>query len=193
MVHEIQDRNYFAHSLTIWVNAPHRVIEESLKDMLTRHSYTIAADLNEADIGLSDLCYFDPPYPDPPKDVPTLALIKGEGDDLTAILKAGYQGYIDCDATLASLLKGLQVIAEGGIWAERKIIRKYMEAPKHPKLTQRECEVKMLLLKGLKNPSIAEELGISVSTVKAHVGSILKKSGVKNRVELIIKHNSEQA
>ena len=191
MVRDSQDRKYFANSLTIWVNAPHRVIEESLKEMLASHMYNVAAEPFEADIGLSDLCYFSPPYP-APENVPTLALIKGKGDDLAAILRAGYQGYIDFDATPLILFKALQVVADGGIWAERKIIRKYMEAPKDPKLTQREREVQMLLLEGLSNPSIAEKLGISVSTVKAHVTSILAKFGAKTRIELIVKHKSEQ-
>lgn len=192
MGRDAQGSKHFANSLTVWVKAPHRVIEESLKEMLAKHMYNIAADTSEANIGISDLCYFRRPYPAPPKDVPTLALIKGKGDDVTAILRAGYQGYIDFDATPLILFKALEVVADGGIWAERKIIKKVMDAPKDPKLTQREREVQMLLLEGMSNPSIAERLGISVSTVKAHVTSILAKFGAKNRVELIIRHNARR-
>lgn len=189
MVRETE-RKYFANSLTIWVSAPHRVIEESLKDMLAGHMYNIAEETTEADIGLSDLCYYRPPYPAPPKNVPTLALVKGEGDDLAAILRVGYQGYIDFDATPLILFKALQVVADGGVWADRKIVKTYLDAPKDPKLTQREREVQMLLLEGLSNPNIAEKLGISVSTVKAHITSILAKFGAKNRIELIVKHKA---
>ena len=52
-------------------------------------------------------------------------------------------------------------------------------------LTAREKEVLEYVIDGLHNKEIAQKLGISAHTVKAHVSSILNKSGVKNRVLLV--------
>lgn len=54
-------------------------------------------------------------------------------------------------------------------------------------LTERENFVLYLLCKGLKNEEIADELSISVHTVKAHLESIYEKLNVTNRVQASIK------
>ena len=51
-------------------------------------------------------------------------------------------------------------------------------------LTNRQTEVLKYLIKGYSNPQIAEELSISLSTVKAHVSAILEKFNVKTRIEV---------
>lgn len=53
-------------------------------------------------------------------------------------------------------------------------------------LTSREKEILELILKGYSNPQIAENLFISVSTVKRHVNNILKKTGAQSRYELMV-------
>jgi LuxR family maltose regulon positive regulatory protein len=52
-------------------------------------------------------------------------------------------------------------------------------------LTERELEVLRLIVAGLSNPEIAEELFIAISTVKSHVNHIYGKLGVSNRVEAV--------
>ncbi len=51
-------------------------------------------------------------------------------------------------------------------------------------LTPRERDILDLVHEGRTNPEIASELSVSLSTVKTHVGRILKKTGRKNRREL---------
>lgn len=58
-------------------------------------------------------------------------------------------------------------------------------------LTEREIEVLEKISKGLSNLQIAEELNISIHTVKAHVASVLHKLDVDNRVNASIKAISE--
>ena len=54
------------------------------------------------------------------------------------------------------------------------------------KLTEREIEVLKYLIHGFTNRQIAEHLVVTTATVKAHVSSILHKTGVKNRLELAL-------
>lgn len=54
-------------------------------------------------------------------------------------------------------------------------------------LTEREHEVLKLVIEGESNTEIAEKLHISVHTAKAHVGSILQKMGVTDRVQAAVK------
>jgi diguanylate cyclase (GGDEF)-like protein len=55
-------------------------------------------------------------------------------------------------------------------------------------LTVRERETALLLLKGLTNTEIAEQLFVSISTVKKHIASIFDKAGVRSRSEFIAKY-----
>lgn len=52
--------------------------------------------------------------------------------------------------------------------------------------TEREREVFNLITKGKSNQEIAEELFITIYTVKAHVASILRKIGGRNRLDIIL-------
>lgn len=54
------------------------------------------------------------------------------------------------------------------------------------KISKREMDVLMLVKDGLRNPEIAERLGLSTKTVENHVRSILQKLGAKNRTEAVV-------
>lgn len=56
---------------------------------------------------------------------------------------------------------------------------------KYYKMTKRESEILRLVLKGKKNQEIADELFISVGTVKSHIYSIYKKLAVDRRSQLM--------
>ena len=53
-------------------------------------------------------------------------------------------------------------------------------------LTEREKEVLELIIQGKSNPQIANELILSIHTVKAHLESIYKKLGVHNKVQAAV-------
>jgi DNA-binding CsgD family transcriptional regulator len=53
-------------------------------------------------------------------------------------------------------------------------------------LTERELEVLQHMKQGITNQEIAENLTITYHTVKAHIASILRKTGTKNRLEAVL-------
>ena len=55
-----------------------------------------------------------------------------------------------------------------------------------PKLTKKQADVLSWVQQGLSNKQIARKLGLSDSTIKLHVGAILKKYGCRNRSQLAI-------
>ena len=57
---------------------------------------------------------------------------------------------------------------------------------KYNNLTEREKEVLELIIQGKSNPQIANELILSIHTVKAHLESIYKKLGMHNKVQAAV-------
>jgi DNA-binding CsgD family transcriptional regulator len=75
-------------------------------------------------------------------------------------------------------------ITEGGAMEPK---RARIPADENYNFTPRESEIAKLLLRGLDNGQIAEELYLNTSTVKFHIGNIYEKLGVRNRVSAIAK------
>lgn len=87
----------------------------------------------------------------------------------------------------AALIK--QVVHNGGVGG-----RSSPERASLASLTEREREVAVCLAKGASNAEIAEELYMSVATVKAHISHIFSKLGTSNRVQVaIIMHDAGRA
>jgi DNA-binding CsgD family transcriptional regulator len=61
------------------------------------------------------------------------------------------------------------------------------------RLTRREQQVALLIVRGLSNKEVARELGLSHGTVKLHVHRIFQKTGVRNRYSLIIQMSAHSA
>ena len=79
---------------------------------------------------------------------------------------------------LAVSLKGINGIIIKDLFAQSK---------KQTLLTNREMDILRLLAKGLSNEYIAQELSLSVGTVKKHVSSVLAKLGADNRTQALLK------
>lgn len=112
-------------------------------------------------------------------------------DDVVSCFLAGAEGFVHKSASREDLLEAAQRVASGervrvlGRRAESPGLLASTTSEARECLTDRESEVAELVLHGFSNAEIAERLYLSLPTVKSHVKSILRKSGAKNRWELI--------
>lgn len=131
-------------------------------------------------------------------DVRILILsISQEDDDLFEALQAGASGFVQKDSSKAHFLRSLRLALDGEaalsprqttsvVAAFRRAVQSTQaaSAPQdHANLTDRERDVLRLLGQGASNEEIAEQLSISLFTVKSHVRNILQKLGAENRRE----------
>jgi DNA-binding NarL/FixJ family response regulator len=110
-------------------------------------------------------------------------------------LKAGARGFLLKDAGPALLTQAIHAAAVGDALIAPSITARLLAAfaetharPRPPQpiepLTSREEEVLILVAKGSTNSEIADELHISISTVKTHLASLIRKLDARNRVEI---------
>jgi DNA-binding NarL/FixJ family response regulator len=110
-------------------------------------------------------------------------------------LKAGASGYLLKNTGLLQLVESLKELYNGGSPMSaniaRKLVRVFREHQKDDEpvsiLSNRENEILQLLTKGLLYKEIADQLTISVSTVRQHIHHIYEKLHVQNRTEAINK------
>ena len=128
---------------------------------------------------------------------PVLVLTTFDEDEvLSASLRAGASGFQLKDAPGTELLKAVKTVAEGGSYLDLAVTARVLSAfraqprpalrPPGASLTPRELEVLRLVGKGLANGEIARELYISEVTVKAHLGHVLTKLGLRDRAAAIV-------
>ena len=112
-------------------------------------------------------------------------------------LRAGASGFLLKDAPADELIRAIRVVAEGEALLSPSITRRLIEefarrpAPSErpaalDELTAREIEVLKLVARGLSNSEIAKELYLSEATVKTHVGRILQKLDLRDRVQAVV-------
>ncbi len=171
--------------MQVWVQSKHRVFAESLVTLLIQLGAEASLERTaESELLLCDMTLLSPPYP-PPSDLPTVALIEGERADAVALLQQRYSGYLRAVDDGFILVKALEAVRRGEIWAERHILSQTLTRFMTPQLTVREREALRLIAKGLSNRAIAEQLGITEGTVKMHVSHVMNKMGMKSRTEII--------
>jgi DNA-binding NarL/FixJ family response regulator len=116
-------------------------------------------------------------------------------------LRAGASGFLLKDVHAAELLYGIRVVAAGesvlAPSATRRLIGHYASGAgtgirdgsgpgELDSLTGSQRNVLTLVATGLTNAEIAEQLGITVGTVKSHVNALLRKLGLRDRVQATI-------
>ena len=113
-------------------------------------------------------------------------------------LRAGASGFMLKDAPPEDIVDAVRIVARGEALLAPAVTRAVVEAfARQPslaprpsevltRLTPRERDVLDLLVRGLSNPEICRELGISEATAKTHVARVLQKLDVRDRVQAVI-------
>ena len=117
-------------------------------------------------------------------------------------LRAGASGFLLKNAEPGELIAAIRTVASGEASVSPRVTRRLLDlfGTKLPQaeaatagdptalgaLTERETEVFLALAEGLSNTELAERFFLSESTVKTHVGRILHKLGVRDRVQAVI-------
>jgi DNA-binding NarL/FixJ family response regulator len=117
-----------------------------------------------------------------------------EHEYIQRVIGAGAKGYLTHLAKESEIRMALEIVLDGSVWAPRKVLANLIDSARPvtakkatdevPKITAREAEVLSLLVAGRPNREIARELRIDEGTVKAHVGRLMRKMGVENRIAL---------
>ncbi|MFI9723739.1 response regulator [Streptomyces sp. NPDC052396] len=135
---------------------------------------------------------------DPPK---VLILTTFDLDEYAfSALKAGASGFMLKDVPPAELLGAIRAVHSGDAVVAPSTTRRLLDrftpmlpssgreqaSPQLSRLTDREREVMLLVAQGLSNGEIAARLVLSEATVKTHVGRILTKLGLRDRVQVVV-------
>ena len=117
-------------------------------------------------------------------------------------LRAGASGFLLKDVRPAELVAAIRTVAAGDAVVSPRVTRRLLEEyaqvlplspasgnrryPQLSALTEREREVLVAVAQGLSNAEIAATLYVSEATVKSHVGRILAKLGLRDRVQVVV-------
>ncbi|MGC5020093.1 response regulator [Micromonospora sp. DT47] len=114
-------------------------------------------------------------------------------------LRAGASGFLAKDVPAEDLVTAIRTVAAGEAVVAPRILKRLLDrfaamlpdpAAAPPKalnaLTEREREVLVQMARGLSNAEIAAALSVSETTIKTHVGHVLTKLGLRDRVQAVV-------
>ena len=116
-------------------------------------------------------------------------------DDVIAALRAGADGYLLKDTEPEELLRSIKLASQGQPVFSPQLARILAAGVRNPardpslqlaQLTGREVQILQCVAQGKTNKNIARELAIADSTVKVHVKNLLRKIGLRSRVEAAV-------
>ena len=113
-----------------------------------------------------------------------------DNEKIYPVLDAGAKGYMLKTSSADDILRAVRKVAKGELAIETEVSQKveyhrnHIEL--HEDLTARERDILGLLAKGYENKRIADELFISLKTVKTHVSNILSKLEVSDRTQAVV-------
>jgi signal transduction histidine kinase/DNA-binding NarL/FixJ family response regulator len=112
----------------------------------------------------------------------------GHDEQVAGAMREGARGCVAADADGPELARAVVAAGRGQAILSGPVLRQLHRGLRagdgDAALTEREREVRVLMEQGLPDKIIAERLVLSVKTVEKHAGSVLRKTGVRNRTEL---------
>ena len=124
--------------------------------------------------------------------IPVVVLSASENRDaMQRALDNGALGYVPKTATAAVMLQALRLVLAGGVYIPPALVQPAALTRGNPPsaslpalgLTPRQRDVLALVIDAKSNQAIADELGLSKATVKAHIAAAFKSLGVNNRAQ----------
>lgn len=113
-----------------------------------------------------------------------------DNEKIYPVLDAGAKGYMLKTSSADEILHAVRKVARGEVAIETEVSKKVQyhrnHIELHDDLTARERDILGLLAKGYENQRIADELFISLKTVKTHVSNILSKLEVSDRTQAVV-------
>ena len=119
-------------------------------------------------------------------------------EEAFAALQAGASGFLLKSVPPEELLTAIRVVASGDAVVAPRVTRRLLDrfagrltvqgpaVAALPELTDREREVLLLVAQGLSNAEIGGRLQVAEATVKTHMGRILTKLGLRDRVQAVV-------
>lgn len=175
--------------------APLTPVFGNLDELLADRKLTfLVVDLNAFPSGVGaveDICRRRPEM--------RLIVIGPEANDklIMDLVLAGARAYLDMKASPRIVRQAIEEVTSGSIWAPRRLLARLIDqlltvsdaslSNSPPHLTERELQVLELILTARSNREIAQQLGIEESTVQAHVGRLMRKTGADNRINLLMR------
>lgn len=120
-------------------------------------------------------------------------------NEAVKLMRYGVRGYGNRAMMPENMKQAVNSVRSGQVWMPPFIISKLIsnmptaeqdESEDDVKFSDRETQVVKYVTAGLSNKEIAEEMDITVRTVKAHLTSIFTKTGLRDRVALALKYKS---
>ncbi|SED42316.1 DNA-binding response regulator, NarL/FixJ family, contains REC and HTH domains [Tenacibaculum sp. MAR_2010_89] len=129
-----------------------------------------------------------------PSILPIIISVHENSKFIFDALCAGAVGYLNKNISPKELITALEQTCSGGAPMSSNIARKVVESfqlPHEKELSERENEVLTLLAKGKSYASIADELFLSINTIKTHTRNIYEKLQVNSKKEIMDKYGKK--
>lgn len=113
-----------------------------------------------------------------------------EKEHAADLIRNGISGIFMKHSSAALLVEGIRHVMAGKVWFDREFLQAAMgpaslQESKGEQFTERERQVLSYIFEGLANKEIAEQIGVSESSVKATLQQLFSKTGVRTRSQLV--------